>query len=207
MDVSAAEEAGPDETRRRAEAPRVTPREKSVVDASAPFATVRPMYCTTGWVGHLRSKLRDHLREASGRVHLGHLARAVLKLQPQRALAGSSQTIGGRDELELRIVREPTDKRNESDPSRLSFLPPSVWRRACPDGSSLRRVQTSPSTSPNVELGATFTISVTPWPQSMRSFDIEFPNAAGRRVSSCQACQVKTRLDGTRRPDLKTKSG
>jgi len=57
MGVSAAEEAGPDETeearpdetRRRAEAPRVTPREKSVVDASAPVATVRPMYCTTGW--------------------------------------------------------------------------------------------------------------------------------------------------------------
>ena len=38
------------QTRRRAEAPRVTPRvEKSVVDASAPVATVRPMYCTIGW--------------------------------------------------------------------------------------------------------------------------------------------------------------
>ena len=89
MGVSAAEEAGPDETeearpdetRRRAEAPRVTPREKSVVDASAPVATVPPMYCVRP-DGPPRSKLSDHLREAAGRVHLGRLARAVLELQP-----------------------------------------------------------------------------------------------------------------------------
>ena len=116
-------------------------------------------------------------------------ARAVLELQPHCALArsGHPRRLAAATSSSFALFESP-DKRNESDPSRLSFLPPSVWRRACPDGSSLRRVQTSPSTSPSVVLGATFTISVTPWPQSMRSFDIVFPS--GRR---CEASSDTTK--------------
>jgi len=114
MGVSAAEEAGPDETeearpdetRRRAEAPRVTPREKSVVDASAPVATVPPMYCVRP-DGPPRSKLSDHLQEAAGRVHLGRLARAVLELQPSVHSPGAARRLAAATSSSFAFFESP----------------------------------------------------------------------------------------------------
>ena len=114
MDVSAAEEAGPDETPDAKEGRGATSdtqgrEERRGCERACRDGAAHVLYYR---MGHLGSKLRDHLQEgeAAGRVHLGRLARAILELvKPQCALAGSaSEMIGGRrDELELRIVREP----------------------------------------------------------------------------------------------------
>ena len=112
MGVSAAEEAGPDETPDAKEGRGATSdtqgrEERRGCERACRDGAAHVLYYR---MGHLGRKLSDHLREAAGRVHLGRLARAILELvKPQCALAGSaSEMIGGRrDELELRIVREP----------------------------------------------------------------------------------------------------
>jgi len=119
MGVSAAEEAGPDETeearpdetRRRAEAPRVTPREKSVVDASAPVATMPPMYCVRP-DGPPREQAERSPPRGGWTSPPWPSCASRPRAAAQCALAGSGQTIGGRDELELRILREPRQGRS-----------------------------------------------------------------------------------------------
>ena len=143
MGVSAAEEAGPDETPDAKEGRGATSdtqgrEERRGCERACRDGAAHVLYYR---MGHLGRKLSDHLREAAGRVHLGRLAR---QREPSSSCSpivhspGAARRLAAATSSSFALFESP-DKRNESDPSRLSFLPPSVWRRACPDGSSLRR--------------------------------------------------------------------
>ena len=133
MGVSAAEEAGPDETPDAKEGRGATSdtqgrEERRGCERACRDGAAHVLYYR---MGHLGRKLSDHLREAAGRVHLGRLAR---QREPSSSCSpivhspGAARRLAAATSSSFALFESP-DKRNESDPSRLSFLPPSVWRR------------------------------------------------------------------------------
>ena len=146
-------------------------------------------------MGHLGSKLRDHLQEgeAAGRVHLGRLARAILELvKPQCALAGLASGDDWRAPRRARASHCSRAQTSGMKATRRGYPSCSgacgaTWRLLSARTARPRACAATPSADfaehlAQCGVGRDVHDLRLAWPQSMRSFDIVSPS--GRR---CEA--------------------